>query len=67
MTDAAVSMLGKLDRLEGLYVLRTSVTIERVREFEKLRTGCWIYYRSDAVGDADCIMGKGRSPPAVAQ
>jgi hypothetical protein len=47
ITDAAVPMLVGLDSLEDLYVCRTQMTVEGIRELKRLRPGRRIYYRSD--------------------
>jgi hypothetical protein len=47
ITDAAISTLAKFDSMEDLYLFRTDMTIEGVRDLKRLRPGCRIYYRSD--------------------
>jgi hypothetical protein len=47
ITNGAVPMLVGLDSLDDLYVCRTKMTVEGVRELKRLRPWSRIYYRSD--------------------
>ena len=45
VSDAAIPALARLDGLENLYVYRTNLTIDGVRDLKRKLPACKIYYR----------------------
>ena len=47
VSDAAIPALAQMDGLENLYVYRTNMTIDGVRELKRKLPSCKIFYRSE--------------------